>query len=93
MIKMPSYAPVQANGRVAFVELRPIDADTFHAVLHNGGAGSGVALDKVTGTTPSGLPYMEVNQATGPALGIDQHGDDVVVGCASSGTYRVAHKA
>lgn len=90
MIVMPSYAKVQANGRVAFVEIRPIDNDTFHAVLHNNAVGCGVKLERKDGTTPSGLPYMEVQPTTGAALGATEHQGLVRVGCVNSGTYAVA---
>ena len=87
MICTPPWLPRIAGNRVQFYELRPVSAKSFIVVAHNG-----APLVRQDGITPSGLPYLEEKSTTGHALGIGDHGDGVIVGCAGSGSYDVGRK-
>ncbi|QOR55362.1 MAG: N-acetylmuramoyl-L-alanine amidase [Phage 71_18] len=86
VILFPSFVAPLANGRRAFYELRPVDADTFVVVSFND-----APLARQDGTTPSGRPFMQQEQTTGAALGIGEHAGSAVVACANGGTYAVGH--
>lgn len=84
VILFPSFVPPRPNGRRAFYELRTVDADTFRVVSFND-----APLKEITGTSPSGQWFMDVNATTGAALGIGEHQGAAVVACQNGGTYQI----